>query len=557
MILILIFWVLIFFIFTVLGFSFVNIIKRISGTKKEFDTFTIDECFFSGFMILSVLTGFLSILIPVGGKVLFYICILTIPVLLIFLKEIKINIKNAFKNILALSKPEQVFLYLLILFICTAVVQKITFGDTQSYHAQSIQWIQKYAVVPGLGNLHDRFAFNSMFFVISAVFTFQFKDILIFPLNGICYIVLIIKLLILYKKENKDGTRWKSVFYILILLISLLIMIPNLNTPSPDIICGILIIYIFILILDGAGDGSKVKFIHFILLNLLIFECISFKISSLFLVSTLLLLLNRETFSRSLTTIVIGILVLTSFIIRNYYLSGYLIYPYPAVDIFHVDWKIPFQNVIETKSVIEGWAKISVAPNNEVLNKKVFEWIVPWFKLMSFNNKLIMTINFLSIITFILMLIKKDFFLAKIQLIILINLVFWFTKAPDPRFAYGFIFLGFSLTFAYIVKLLEYSAHSGILKYIKLVLACSVLLILSRRIMFPVDTLRNLSLWIHPASFGIAETKDYYSNFHYRVPVSEGGCLNAEIPCTNYPLTNVFMRGNDLQHGFKVVSGNK
>src|SRR5665811_349171 len=110
----------------------------------------------------------------------------------------------------------------LVVFVLTAVVQNITWLDTQSYHAQNIQWIRKYAVVPGLGNVHDRFAFNSMFFVISALFTFQIKDILIFPLNGICYIILIIRLFILYKKESDQGITWKAVFYILILLISLL-----------------------------------------------------------------------------------------------------------------------------------------------------------------------------------------------------------------------------------------------------------------------------------------------------------------------------------------------
>ena len=46
-----------------------------------------------------------------------------------------------------------------------------------------IQWIRKYAVVPELGNIHGRLALNSMFLVISGLFTFQKKDVLIFPLN--------------------------------------------------------------------------------------------------------------------------------------------------------------------------------------------------------------------------------------------------------------------------------------------------------------------------------------------------------------------------------------
>jgi len=36
--------------------------------------------------------------------------------------------------------------------------------------------------------------------------------------------------------------------------------------------------------------------------------------------------------------------------------------------------------------------------------------------------------------------------------------------------------------------------------------------------------------------------------------VPEGGwCYNTEIPCVSYPLENVFIRGERLEDGFKVV----
>jgi hypothetical protein len=554
MILVLIGWILIFFIFSITGLTFVEVLRKTNVIKtNDYLHVTIDEFFFAGFMIMSIATGVLSIIIPLNGKVLFYICALTALFSLLFFREIAFNLKKAFKSITGLKRTWMFLLFLLILFILSSVVQKITFSDTQTYHAQSIQWIQKYSVVPGLGNLHDRFAFNSMFFVISAVFTFQIKDILIYPLNGICYIVLIIKLFTLFRREFNDGTRWKAVFYFLTLFISLLILIPNLNTPSPDVICGIIISYIFVLLLDNAGE---VNYFQFILLNLMIFECISFKISSLFLSATILLSLNKETFKRSLISVIICIIVISPFIIRNYYLSGYLIYPFPAIDIFNTDWKIPLKNVIETKSVIEGWAKIPVISYTEVLNMKISEWIIPWIKQMNFNNKLLLTVNFFSIVTFLIMLIRKEYLLAMMQLVILVSLVFWFIKAPDPRFAYGFIFIGFSLTLAFLVRLIEGSSLNINLKYLNWVLIAVVLVVVSRRIMLPVDTLRNPDLWIQPAPFGIAETRDYYTNFHYRVPTNESGCLNVDIPCTVYPFTNVFMRGEDLQEGFKFVVSN-
>lgn len=557
MILVILIWVLIFSLFLILGFSLSKVIKKISSQKEEYDSLSFDEHFFIGFLTISSVAGILSIFIPIGNRVLLFAGIITVLLFLINSREIIIDLKKAIKAVSTYNKLELVLLSFLIFFILTAVVQNITWLDTQSYHAQNIQWIRKYAVVPGLGNLHDRFAFNSMFFVISAVFTFQVKDILIFPLNGICYIVLIIKLFTLYKKEYKYGAKWKSVFYILTLLISLLIMIPNLNTPSPDIICATLTIYAFILLLDRLGDIRQLNIVQIVLLNLIIFTCVSYKLSSLFLAITILLLMNKDLVKRSLITLVIFILIFSTFIVRNYYLSGYVIFPFPAIDIFNVDWKIPLVNVIETKSVIEGWAKIPVTPYAEVLNMKFSEWIIPWFKQLSFNSKLIVSVNLFSIFTFMLMLLKREYFLAKIQLIILINLVFWFIKAPDPRFAYGFIFIGFSLTIAYLIKLFEYSTFGGKIKLLRIALACFFLIIVVRRIMFPVDTIKTSSLWILPAPFGTVETKDYSTNFHYRIPVNEQECFYTEIPCVTYPLNNVIMRGGDLKDGFKVIKMNK
>lgn len=46
--------------------------------------------------------------------------------------------------------------------------------DSDLYHAQSIRWIEEYGVVKGLGNLHERFAYNSASFALSALYSMKF-----------------------------------------------------------------------------------------------------------------------------------------------------------------------------------------------------------------------------------------------------------------------------------------------------------------------------------------------------------------------------------------------
>jgi hypothetical protein len=275
------------------------------------------------------------------------------------------------------------------------------------------------------------------------------------------------------------------------------------------------------------------------------------------LVLSLLLNLNKEFLKKSLIIIVIGILIIAPYIVRNYYLSGYLIYPFPSVDIFNVDWKIPAERALFEKSWIVSWARIPKVPYQEVINLKISDWIIPWFKSNDSISRLLLIINSLSIITFITMLFRKDFLFAKIQFIIFINLIFWFMMAPDPRFAYGFLFIGFSLTVAYLFKMVEYSNYSAILKYLKLGIACFFFVVLGRRISIPLEVMKNPYLSIVPAPFETVETKALRSDFDYRIPLSEDRCFYSEIPCVPFPLTNVRLRGHDLKDGFKVIKENK
>ncbi len=549
MICVLLLWILILVVFYTIGFTIDKAIRIFAGDNSVRNS-SPDVSFFLGFLTLSTITGYLSIFIPLGYPVLVFVFLLSFLLLFLNRKEISISLRTHFKIISGLTFLEKAFLTFLFLFILAAVVQKIKLYDTQSYHAQSIQWVRKYAVVPGLGNIHGRLAFNSMFLVISGLFSLQIKDVLIFPLNGLCYLVLAFKLFFLYKEESKPGMRWKAILYILMLFISLLILIPDLNSPAADIICAILIIYSFVLLMNFESTKSTISINKIVFFNVLVFSCITFKISSLFLVLSLLFLYKEDSFKRISITAIAGILIFTPFVARNYFLSGYLIYPFPAVDIFNVDWKIPFGNALSEKFEIESWSKISTLPTSDVIHMKMSEWIGPWFHALNFMKKLLIAINLLSVITLIIMFLKKNYFLLIIQLLLVLNLIFWFVSAPDPRFAFGFLFVGFSLNIAYFVALIE---SEGLFKYLRIALACFLFLIFCRHIMLPVDTLRHPAQWVIPSPFGTVTTNEFFTDFNYRVPVPEGGrCFNVEIPCVPFPLTGVVLRGADIKEGFRI-----
>src|SRR4030095_1904358 len=62
--------------------------------------------------------------------------------------------------------------FFLLIFVMSSltIVHPYTFG----YHAQTIQWIEKYKAIPGLVHLHVRFGYQGLWFVDCALFSFSF-----------------------------------------------------------------------------------------------------------------------------------------------------------------------------------------------------------------------------------------------------------------------------------------------------------------------------------------------------------------------------------------------
>jgi hypothetical protein len=360
------------------------------------------------------------------------------------------------------------------------------------------------------------------------------------------------KLCLLVSKELRQGEKWKTVLYGLMGLISFLILLPSLNSPSADTICAILLIYLFTILIDRYDSSGSYNNLMTFLATILAISCVSFKMSSVLSVLILFLVLKKDPIKRISFIIISGVIIISPFLIRNFFLSGYLIYPFPDLDFFNVDWKIPYQNVLSMKQEIEGFAKISSLPYPDVIAMKLNEWIIPWLKSAGFNDLIILSGNALSVLVIIFMLIKRDYFLLKIQLIIMLNIFFWLNMAPDLRFAYGFLITGFALNLAYFVKIFEYSIFKPVLKLTGLGLLLILVLVLKTRMNQPLASLKDPQRWYEPAPFGKVETEVFKTNFEYRVPVQRGGCLNTEIPCVPFPFDNVIMRTGNIRDGFKV-----
>jgi len=514
--------------------------------------------FLIGYNFFSILTGYTSLFLPVDRILLF--CILLFFTIYMFLNRISFFIN--FKNLNYLNKSNVIILIVISMFISFFGAIGIKHFDSSLYHVQSIKWISEFPVVTGLGNLHGRFAFNSMFFPISALFSLNLegqKEWLIFPLNSALFLIFLQWQFSNLKKSLKEEDIAKVLFILLMVFLPIIYLLKWVGSPTPDFPSAILgMIILQWIVFERNNDDSNRR----IIIIGTIITTITFKLSFVPMLVLIPLFLLKRNWLMDITKIFfMGILISIPFFIRNYIISGFLFYPFLTLDIFNPDWKIPASLVKVEADYIKAWAiRPNIINTEETLKMSVFEWFPSWFMGMDHLMKLLLLICVLSLIfcmtAFMLRKngpdIKWVFFLG-------VAFLFWFLQAPDPRFIFGTIFF----TVAYFVywftkSFLVFIPNGNFKTYILTLTFVFGFLGFTNSIYYKMSLSYkdNLSQFIFPSAFykdfETTTIKEYNSPFHYFAPDRNQCCFNAPLPCATGVLEeNIEMRGATIADGFR------
>jgi len=140
--------------------------------------------------------------------------------------------------------------------------------------------------------------------------------------------------------------------------------------------------------------------------------------------------------------LVSGIVILFPFLARNVIISGYLIYPYSAIDIFDVDWKMSPNMLRDDSREIAAWGRgIRV---RERYDDPFSVWFPEWFRSLQTLYKVLLAGNILCIgyaVVYGVLCVRRKRDLNKFNLVAAntAGLVFWFVSAPLIR--YGAVYL--------------------------------------------------------------------------------------------------------------------
>lgn len=551
-------WLYISFLCWTWGVLFLQLIKQVTGREMNVPHFSI-VCL-TGLSAITVIAGLLSLFIPLGEWWAQFLFI--IPALLIFfIKNIPYFFSSLKKEFSWLHISSLVLLSSLLVLILVMGSWIIVHPDTLGYHAQTIQWIEKYKAVPGLVHLHVRLGYQGLWFVDCALFDFSFTGSR--GLNFLNSTVLLWFLIFIVNRIDqhffKEGKKVVGLLWTGLLSVSLWSYTQvrlTATSASPDFIATIFVLAIIYILFE---KDSLIHSGDWLLAGLLSIVAVTIKLSvAPILVVTLaasLYLLISKKYKSFLVIFIIAVLACTAFITRNIITSGYVVFPSTAVDIANVDWKYGTRLTVQEKNYITAYAKkpgVSSKDEIDQVNKmSIAEWLPGWWKNRSLADK---TIMIFLVVTFIASLVfyKKIFYTSFIRLLsiatLLTGIIFWLINAPDPRFGFGFI-LGFIAIVAYLLL-----KDSDLSISRKIPVAIPVLfsaIIVSYTVYRVVNFFRPAQLISPP---GIERSE--YTSFDCR-GIKINSPVNGEfgeipVPVTDLNCDELVPRGNKIKDGFRA-----
>ncbi len=328
--------------------------------------------------------------------------------------------------------------------------------DTDLYHAQSIHWIEKYGAVRGLGNLHTRLGYNSAAFPLTALFSFSFLGGQSYhAVSGYLALMLALESFRLFTQRGRllsfrllpsDFVRLSALFY-------LFAVIDEIVSPASDYYMVCFAFYIFIRFSDDGKDEAQMADdapLHLdIVLSFLAVFTVTIKLSAAMILLISLLpvaqLLRRKDFRRIAVTAILCAGSAAPFFIRNVILTGYLVYPFPKLDLFHVIWKVPAGLAASDAAEIAAYGKGITDPSH--FGDSISVWLRPWFAAQAGADRLAILTGAVLVIpaaVVLLLEIRRREQGAARQLVLLgvclACTVFWFAQAPLLRYGCVFVY---------------------------------------------------------------------------------------------------------------------
>lgn len=410
---------------------------------------TLDLIIIVGLCGLTVYAEIFSLFYKLGGAALAGVIFLDGIWLFLAFQELKKWIKSKKTSILSARLLLTAAVGMIVLIAASGTVDLY---DTYLYHAQSIRWLEEYGIVPGVGNLHSRLAYNSSFLCLQALFSFRFLlGQSLHSINGFVMWILL-SYALCSMKFLRNRKIYASDFARLALIWYCADIIHTASSPGTDYFALGLIGYIVCKWVTLLEEDEK-QIAPYAYLCILGVFTVSLKVSAVMIVLLVIMpayrLFKEKKWKEIVIYLSLGILTIVPFLIRNVILSGYLLFPYPVLDIFSFDWKIPKENATYEQALIKAWARGARTDYSVWADAPLTEWFPLWrdsYLLADSSLTIEFIVNIMAIPLALIAgtvkgLRKKNWHFFHVLGCLIMGILFWFFNAPTRRFGEIYLLL--------------------------------------------------------------------------------------------------------------------
>lgn len=318
--------------------------------------------------------------------------------------------------------------------------------DTHIYHAQNIRLYEEYGLIKGMANLQLHYGYNSLYLAFCAVMSLSW--LLPWSLHtttGFIEVVLCLYALHRLKSFKEHKSHLEDAGCVAILFYAL-INVTGSMSPATDYPTMFLSIYMVAVWLRAIEE--KAHYSVYALLSVFGVFLGTMKLSAISMAFVVIypafFLLKEKKWKEIALYIGLGVFVLAPYLIRNVLLSGWLIYPFEAIDLFDVAWKVPLEYLLVDAYQIKVWGRCLFDVN--LIDMPIGEWFPIWWEAQERYAQMLLGANVLGILLAAFNLgykwIKKIEIKAELVVLyagILASAAVWFLLAPFIRYGLGFL----------------------------------------------------------------------------------------------------------------------
>jgi len=440
---------------------------------------------------------------------------------------------------------KNVWLFLLLLLgTLLSIILRPGTGDIADYHLQAIQWAERYANIPGLGNFNRPLANNNWWFNLQAFFGFNFLGVKsVYIGNALFYLSAFLWFFL--SPFVSKAQQWMR--YIFLLFLILAFKTAFIGAVTPDIVitlCLYILLDLFVL-----ANFQKIHYKAYLILSLLFISwALTVKATAItygmICLPGLYLLLKEKDFKLLFKLIALAMLFLIPWLIGNVLVSGYLLYPFHQIDVFNFDWKLPAEVLKFETFSIKSWGKVPFQDIYYTATLRLDEWLPLWFsKLDLLNKSLVLSFALGTPLLWTFIWKRKE--ILWLAAFVLLGFLVLFLNGPHPRFLFGYMVSTLALLAYVLAEKFSFHLAKGFLSILTGLLVFYVL----------VQTIKKgdlLSGLIIPKAYPKEQLEPINLNgFEAYTTPHEGICWD-QFPSTYYMVPGTTLRTQELRNGFKA-----